>query len=279
MQYLSSIKNILKSTIKDDCFTMASSMTFNFILTIFPFLIATTAIFGMLGTEETINHIIVSIKVIAPPDALYVIEHTLREIMRSSSKSVMTISFIVAILFASNAMNDLMKFLNKAYGVPETRSFWKIRAITLWVIILFFLALFVITNLIIMGKVILHFLDNYIGIHDHTINMINFIRWPVTFLMLFIIGFIIYYFIPNISTNIKNRLLSSIPGTLFFTIGWLTVSRLFGLYVENFSQFNKVYGTLGAVIILILWLYYTSLVILIGGEVNSEVYRDIKTKE
>lgn len=279
MGFLNYFQNIIKSTIKDDCFVMAASMAFNLILTLFPFLIAVTAIFGIIGTEQTIDQIMLSIKTIAPSEALYVVENVLRETLNSSSKGILTISFIIGIVFASNAINVLMKLLNKAYGVPETRSIWKIRALTLWVIILFVLAVFVITNLIIMGKVILVFLDDHIGLPEAIINTINLVRWPVTFLMLFIIGFIIYYFIPNISACFKNHLLSTLPGTLFFTLAWLAMSRLFGLYVENFAQFNKVYGTFGAVVILLLWLYYTSLVILIGGEVNSEVYRNIKTKE
>ncbi len=279
MNFVSSIKNIITSTIKDDCVVMAASMAFNLILTLFPFLVAVTAIFGLLGTEQTIDQIVLSIKSIAPSEALVIVEKVLRETFNSSSRGILTVSFLIGIVFASNAINVLMKLLNKAYGVPETRSVWRIRALTLWVIILFILAVFLIANLIIMGQVILAFLDHFLGIHETVITAINFARWPVTFLMLFIIGFIIYYFIPNISAGFKNRLLSSLPGTLFFTLAWLTMSRLFGLYVENFAQFNKVYGTFGAVIILLLWLYYTSLVILIGGEVNSEVYRQIKTRE
>ncbi len=71
----------------------------------------------------------------------------------------------------------------------------------------------------------------------------------------------------------------ALPGTLFFTLAWMGMSRLFGLYIENLGQFNKVYGTLGTMVILLLWLYYTALVVLLGGEVNSEFYRQIKTKE
>jgi len=279
MSFFNTLKNVTKSTIKDDCLVMAGSMAFNLILTLFPFIIAITAIFGTIGTEQTVNQIMVSVKSVAPSGALYVVEQTLRETLNTSSKGILTISFLIGIVFASNAMNVLRKLLNKAYGVPETRSIWKIRAITLWVIVLFILAMFVITNMIIMGRVILVFLDSHIGLPENLINTINFVRWPVTFLMLFIIGFIIYYFIPNISATFKNRLLSTFPGTLFFTLVWLGMSRLFGLYVENFAQYNKVYGTFGAVIILLLWLYYTALVIIIGGEVNSEVYRQIKTKE
>ena len=279
MSFLSSFNNVIKSTIKDDCPVMAAGMAFNLILTLFPFLIAITAVFGMLGTEETVNDITVSIRSIAPQGALYLVGEVLRETLNSSSRGIFTVSFFIGIVFASNAINVLRKLLNEAYGVPETRPVWKVRALTLWVIILFVLAVFVITNLIIMGKVILLFLDDYIGLPDQVINTINFIRWPVTFLMLFIVGFIIYYFIPNISTGFKNRILSTLPGTLFFIGAWLGMSRLFGLYVENFGQYNKVYGTFGAVIILLLWLYYTSFIILAGGEVNSEFYRCIKTKE
>lgn len=279
MQFISTFKNIIKSTIKDDCVGMASSIAFNLILTIFPFLIGTTALFGLLGSEQTVNDIMISIKSVAPPGALYVIESSLRETIGNSSGSVLTISFLMGIFFASNTINVLMKFLNRAYGVPETRPLWKVRAITLWIILLFFLAIFVITNLVIMGRVILHVLEHYIYISEDLINTIDTARWPVTFLMLFIIGFIIYYFMPNISSGIKNKILSSLPGAVFFTVAWVGVSWLFGLYVSSFAQFNKVYGALGAVIILLLWLYYSALVVLIGGEVNCEFYRDLKTKE
>ncbi|HSA07412.1 MAG TPA: YihY/virulence factor BrkB family protein [Candidatus Gastranaerophilales bacterium] len=280
MSFLNSFQNVVKSTIKDDCFGMAAGMAFNFILALFPFLMLLTAIFGIIGTEQMVEQIIISIKSVVPNEALYLIQHTLLETLNSSPKGILTISVLTGFLFASNSINALRKLLNNAYSVPETRSTWKIWGITLWVIILFILALFVITNLIIMGKVLLNFLDNYIiGVPDSLIAAINVARWPVTFLMLFLTGFIIYYFLPNISVNIKNRIMSSLPGTLFFTLVWLAMSRLFGLYVENFAQLNKVYGTLGAVVILLLWLYYTALIILIGGEVNSEVYKRIKTKE
>jgi len=146
MSFINGLNNIVKSTIKDDCPVMAASMAFNLILTIFPFLIAITAVFGLLGTEQTVSQIIFSIKSIAPPGALYIVEKVLRETVQSSSGGILTVSFLVGILFASNAINVLRKLLNKAYGVPETRSIWKVRAITVWVIILFILAVFAITN-------------------------------------------------------------------------------------------------------------------------------------
>lgn len=276
----STFNNIVKSTIMDDCFTMASGMAFNLILAIFPFMLVITAIFGMFSTEETVIDILLLVNSVVPPRILNIIEQTLMEILNMSSGRALTIGFLLGIAFASNAISVLMKFLNQAYGVPETRPKWQVWAISVWVIILFVFAIFVVTNMIIMGKVILHFLDAYISVvSDSAIDTIAFARWPITFLLLFLIGFIIYYFIPNISTSIKNRTMCALPGTLFFTLAWMGMSRLFGLYIEHLGQFNKIYGTLGTVVILLLWLYYTALVVLLGGEVNSEFYRQIKTKE
>ncbi len=279
MNFIKTFKNIVKATIKDDCAGMASEMAFNFILSLFPFFISITAIFGLIGTEDFILQIMDTIRTIAPTKPLALIEGTLKEIIKPSSGSLLTVSFIAGFIFASNAINVLMKVLNKAYSVPETRPFWKIRALSLWVIMIFVFAVFFITNVVIMGTVILQFLNEHFALPQDTINTILVARWPLTFILLGIIGFIVYYFMPNISINIKNRILSSLPGTVFFALSWLAVSRLFGLYIENFGMYNKVYGTLGTFIILLLWLYYTSFLILVGGEINSEVYKQIKTRE
>jgi membrane protein len=280
MRLKTTFNNIVKSTIMDDCFTMASGMAFNLILAIFPFLLVITAIFSIFSTEDTVIDILLLVNSVVPPQILSIIERTLMEILNMSSGRALTIGSVLGVAFASNAINVLMKFLNKAYGVPETRPAWKVRAISIWVIMLFVFAIFVITNMIIMGKVILHFVDAHVpAISDSAIDTISIARWPITFLLLFIIGFIIYYFVPNISTSFKNRTISALPGTLFFTLIWMGMSRLFGLYIEHISQLNRIYGTLGTIVILLLWLYYTALVVLVGGEVNSEFYRQIKSKE
>lgn len=279
MKIVKTIKNIFNATIKDDCLGMAAEMAFNFILSLFPFLISATAVFGLLGSQGTINKIIHSIKTFAPVGALNLVEQVLKEIIHPASGGVLTISFIIGIFIASNALYVLIKVLNKAYGVPETRSFWKIRALSLLVIFIFILAAVFVTNVVILGNIILDFIHNHFYFDDSLLKTIILAKWPIAFMALCITGFIIYYVMPNITASFKIRFMSSLPGTIFFTIVWLLFSRLFGLYVENFSVFNKVYGTLGAFMVLLLWLYYTSLVILIGGEINSEVYKQIKTRE
>jgi len=278
MKIKRTIKNIFNSTLKDDCLGMAAEMAFNFVLSIFPFLISATAIFGMIGTPDIINKILNALRNIAPYNVLDIIENTLKEIIHPSSGGLFVLGLITGLIASSNAVYILMKGLDKVYSVPETRSYWKLRGISLLAICIFIFAVFFVTNVIIMGNIILSFLHIQFSFPDVFINVIALAKWPITFLIISIIGFIIYYFMPNLTSDFKSRYLSSIPGTIFFTITWLLASRLFGLYVENFGTYNKVYGTLGAFVILLLWLYYSSLILLIGGEINSEVYRQIKSK-
>lgn len=279
MKINKTIKNIMESVSRDDCPGMAAEMAFNFTLSLFPFLISAIAIFGIFGTQSLINKILISLKSFAPAGVLELIENTLKGMIHPSSGGLFTISFITGLFIASNAIYALIKVLNKAYGVPETRPYWRVRLISILIILIFILAVLFVTNVVIMGNVIIAFLHSHFHFHDSLVNALIVAKWPVAFLTLSIIGFIIYYFMPNITTNLKSRLYGSVPGVIFFTVAWILVSRIFGFYVENISVFNKVYGTLGAFIVLLLWFYYTSLVILVGGEINSEFYRQIKNRK
>ena len=107
------------------------------------------------------------------------------------------------------------------------------------------------------------------------INWILVTRWPVSFIALYIMTFINYYFLPCITKHNKYRRRSILAGTLFFSVFWLLGSWLFSVYLDNLNTYNKVYGTIGAVAILMVWLYYTSIVLLIGGEMNSQVYKQL----
>ena len=278
MKISKTIKNIINSTIKDDCRGMAAEMAFNLTLAVFPFLISVTAIFGMFGTPDVINKIFNFFGNIAPSTVLNMLKDTLNAIIHPSFGGLFILGLISGLFIASNAVFVLMKVLNKAYGVAETRSFWQLRGISILVILIFIFAVFFVTNVVILGNIILSFLHFKFSFPHALINIIALTKWPVTFLMISAIGFIIYYFMPNVTSSFKCRVLSSIPGTIFFTSSWLLVSKLFGLYVENFGDYNRVYGTLGAFIVLLLWFYYSSLILLIGGEINSEVYKQIKNK-
>jgi membrane protein len=103
-------------------------------------------------------------------------------------------------------------------------------------------------------------------------------RWLIAFAALFLMAFLSYYILPDLKGNEKFKRKSAIPGSFFFVIFWLVASWGFSIYVNNLRTYNMVYGTIGAFAVLMIWLYYTSILILIGGELNSQTYNRLSEK-
>ena len=193
------------------------------------------------------------------------------------------IAFSIVLGLSSNIFAVIMKGLNRAYGLTETRSFIHTRILSVVMLFINAFLLFISTNLIVFGKVIIEFIIVFLDAHaiivpTDVINWILVTRWPVSFIALYIMTFINYYFLPCITKHNKYRRRSILAGTLFFSVFWLLGSWLFSVYLDNLNTYNKVYGTIGAVAILMVWLYYTSIVLLIGGEMNSQVYKQLIVK-
>ena len=138
--------------------------------------------------------------------------------------------------------------------------------------------LFLTVNLIVFGKVIIKFLIG-LGLNVDIANTFLVLRWPVAFLALFVLAYLQYYILPDLSGKELLRRKSAFPGTMFFCICWLAGSWWFSVYVNNLHTYNFVYGTIGAFAVLMVWLYYTSTLILIGGEINSQLYNVLERKD
>jgi membrane protein len=273
------IASLTKCIINDDFPGMASEMAFSLLLALFPFLIFLVSVFGLIGTESHISQIISMMRGIIPSEVIYILESTLKGVIWSSSGELLTVGLIFALIIASNANTVIMKGLNRAYNVVETRPFWYTRWLAILMILINTMVIFAAVNLIIFGKIILHFISGIIHMPYEIFNTVLFVRWPVAFLTLFTMAFLIYYFMPDINVENRPKLISTIPGSLFFTFFWLFASWVFSLYVDNYARFNEVYGAIGAAIVLLLWLYYSSLVVLIGGEINSQYYLRLMGKK
>lgn len=265
-------KNIISRIIDDDFPGMAAEMAFMFVLGIFPFLLVLMSFFAWMGKKAFINKIFIFLEIIAPPQISNLINSVMNEIMIfSQGKLVAIFGFCITLFLASNAIFVIIKGLNRAYGIVETRNLLVTRLLSVLIVFANGLVLFLSINLIIFGKIILEMLLSFIHLPLNVVNMILIFRWPVSFLALFVVAYMNYYFLPDIKEMTKARYISSLFGTLFFCIFWLLGSWLFSLYVGNLNTYNWVYGTIGAFAMLMVWLYYTSLLILIGGEINSQI--------
>ncbi|MBQ9149747.1 YihY/virulence factor BrkB family protein [bacterium] len=267
-------QNLVKSIIRDDYANAAGEMAYMTALGIFPFMLFLMAVFGWLGKTSFIDKIIFGLSTIAPPSVIDLINGVLAEVVIFKSGTLMAlIGFFVTIFLTSNAIAVIIKGLNRANNIQENRSFIKVRCLSLLMVFVNTFFLFISINLIVLGKVILNFIGVYLSIPQNIIDTILITRWPVAFLMLFLLASINYYVLPARDFSAKRK--SVIPGALFFCIFWLLGSWAFSLYVNALGTYNKVYGTIGTFAILMVWLYYSSIILLIGGQVNNQTLRKL----
>lgn len=274
------IESLIKKIIDQDFCGVAAEMAFWFILGLFPFLLFLTSLFAWLGKKTLIIPILTFLTNIAPKDVASLILDTLNEAMIFKQGVLIAIfGIVITIALSSNAIAVIIKGLNRAYAIEETRNFIYTRTLSVLMVFMNSLALFLAINLIVLGKVILNFMIEYTALSQLSIDIISIVRWPVSYLALAFCAIGNYYFLPCIEGNDKIKFKSVLPGTLFFSFFWMLGSWCFSLYLSNLNAYNKVYGTIGAVAIMMVWMYYTSLIILVGGEVNSRVYNRLLAKK
>ncbi len=268
------IQNLINSIIRDDFANAAGEMAYMMALGIFPFMLFSMAVFGWLGKTFFINKIIFGLSTIAPQGVIDLINSVLAEVVIFKSGKLMAIvGFFVTLFLTSNAIAVIIKGLNRANNVTENRSFIKVRFLSILMVFVNTFFLFISINLIVLGKLILNFIGIYLSIPSHIIDTVLFIRWPIAFIMLFLLAAINYYVLPARDFSAKRK--SIIPGASFFCVFWLIGSWAFSLYVNSLGTYNKVYGTIGTFAILMVWLYYSSIILLIGGQVNNQTLRKL----
>ena len=277
-RFIELLKKLILSVIENDFFGMAE-MGFMLVIGIFPFMLFLMAVFGWMGNKSLMDPIIIFLANFMPDQAMNLIITVLSEVMIFSQGGIMAVGGLIATLFLSmNGMAVVLKGLNRAYKVKETRNLIYTRVLSLLMVFVDIMVLFLSINLIIFGKVIISFLVKHMFISKVVAITLLTLRWPVAFAALYLMAFLSYYILPDLRGNERFKRRSAIPGSFFFVIFWLVASWGFSIYVNNLKTYNMVYGTIGAFAVLMVWLYYTSILILIGGEINSQTYNKLSEK-
>ena len=179
--------------IDDDFPGMAAEMAFMFVLGIFPFLLVLMSFFGWMGKKAFINKIFIFLDIIATPQISNIINSVMNEIMIfSQGKLVAIFGFCITLFLASNAIFVIIKGLNRAYGIVETRNLLVTRLLSVLIVFANGLVLFLSINLIIFGKIILEMILSFIHVSANVVNMILIFRWPVSFLALFVVELLFF---------------------------------------------------------------------------------------
>jgi membrane protein len=253
---------------------MAAEMGFWFAIGIFPFMLFMMSFFSMLGKKSMFTPIINFLDAVAPTESVNLIKEVLNEVMIFEHGGLLAVfGFFITIFLASNAIFVIIKGMNRALGIDEHRSLVVTRTISVLMVFVNVFVTFITVNLIVFGKIILQVVLNFINLSSSFIDILLISRWFVSFIAIYIMAYLNYFLLPASKGSDKIKSKSAIPGTLFFCFCWMFGSWCFSVYINNLHTYNRVYGSIGAFVMLMVWLYYTSLIILVGGEINSQAYR------
>ena len=273
------LKNLINRIIIDDFMGMAAEMGFWFAIGIFPFMLFMMSFFSIMGKKSLFTPIIAFLDSVAPTDSVNLIKEVLNEVLIFEHGGIVAVfGFFITVFLSSNAIFCIIKGLNRALGIDEHRNLISTRILSILMVFVNVFVMFITINLIIFGKVLIQFALNFINIPLGAINIFLVSRWFVSFIALYIMAYLNYFLLPAWQGSDKIKSKSSLPGTLFFCFCWMFGSWCFSLYINNLHTYNRVYGSIGAFVMLMVWLYYTSLILLVGGEVNSQAYRRLNSK-
>jgi|SRR5581483_2576338 membrane protein len=260
---------VIKGINEDNLLGRAAELAFNLILAIFPLMIFLLALFGLFASHrrELIHSFFSYMSDLLPPDAFQLFTKTVREIVHSTGGGKLTFGLILTLWFASGGMSSMISALNGVYQVREGRSFIKYRAIALGLTIAIAILVISALLLVLVGGHISNLIAAHFGSHI-TVIAWKVVQWVAVLLFLSLSFSLIYYFGPDVK---EQHWYWITPGSLLGVVLWLVASGAFRAYLHFFNSYSRSYGSLGAVMILLMWLYVTGLSFLIGGEINADI--------
>ncbi len=256
---------------RDDALGLAAQLAYYLILALFPFILVLVSLMGTFSSPELASEVLQYFRRVMPPPVYDIIEQYMRSILsgRKSAPGLLSFGILFTIWSASGAFAALINALNKAYDVEETRPFWKVRGIALLMTLGLSVMIIISILLLVAGPPIGRGLADLLGLGDVFTLVWNVVQWPVALsLMVFSVA-LLYYFAPD--ANQPFRWIT--PGGLIGVLLWVLASVVFRFYVSNVGSYDATYGSIGAVIVLLLYLYITSLTILFGAELNATLVR------
>ncbi|MBC7962203.1 MAG: YihY/virulence factor BrkB family protein, partial [Steroidobacteraceae bacterium] len=265
--YTELAKRVYRKVVDDDCSEHAAAMAYYFMFALFPFFLFLITLIGYLPIPKLLEYLLEQAATMLPSQTFTLIQDNIRSLFMNKQQGLLSLGFLLALWASSNAIVSVMDAMNNLYEVKEGRPFWKVRLIAIGLVI-------GLSLLFLLALVLLMF-GTKIG--DMVADMINFgnvfrIAWdlmlvPVILLLLMLALALTYYFTPDV----EHKWIWISPGAVIAIPGWICMSLGFSFYINNFGSYDKTYGSIGAVIVLLLWLYLSGFVILIGAVVNSVI--------
>ena len=247
--------------------TRASSLAFNFFLAFFPSIIVFLTLIPYIpvtGLQETLMELL---NVVLPPSTNEITFQALDDIINNTRASLLSIGFLLALYFSTNGINSLIEAFNASYHIRENRPIIKQRILSLGLTLLLSFMLIIAMGLIIFGKFAVSYLTEYKLITQYAGELILYGKW-FTILLVLWLGISVLF---HLGPSIKSKWKLFTPGSILATLGIIITSIGFNYYINHFSQYNKIYGSIGTLMIILIWMYFNSIILLTGFELNASI--------
>ena len=266
INYYKVIKRVIIKYFKDDILAFSSQLAYNFLLACFPFLIFIFALMGYLGIQS--DSIYRFLKSILPNNSYQLIKDTLTNLVDKKQTTLMSVTIILTIWTASVGFSGVIKGINRAYDAKEDRPFLKLQLINILYTVLLALGIILTMVVIIYGSYINKILIDKTGYQVFFTTSWKIIKYMLVILFLILIFGSVYKYAPVVKLPWE----SVLPGAVFCIAAWLAASIIYSYYVNYYAKYTDLYGSVTAVIVLMIWFFVSSNIILIGGEINAALY-------
>ncbi|MGE6386063.1 YihY/virulence factor BrkB family protein [Pseudomonas sp. NPDC078416] len=265
-----SIKTVLVRTVKefvdDEMSTYASALAYQMLFSLFPFLLFLIALIGFLHLPDFFSWLRLQSELVLPPQALDQVNPVIDQLQQSKG-GLLSIGIVIALWTASAGVRLMMSAMNAAYDVAEARPAWKRIPLSVFYTIGIAGMLLTVAALMVTGPVVMNWLAAQIGMEDFIVTLWTILRWPLIILLLMVAVAIMYYVMPDVKQSFR----FITPGSVLAVVVWIVASLGFAYYVKTFADYNAMYGSIGAIIVLLLYFYISAAVLLLGAEMNAVI--------
>jgi membrane protein len=252
--------------IDDELPTYASALAFQLFFSLFPFLLFLIALIGVLDAQPIFDWLHQQAELVLPRDALGLVDPVIAQ-LQTQQVGLFSIGILLALWTSSAAVRSTMAAMNRAYGVEDGRPAWKLVPLSLLYTVAIAAALLLAAALMVLGPQAMNWLAMQVGLEETVVLLWAWLRWPLAVLMLVLVVAAVYYLAPDV----KQEFRFITPGSILAVVVWIVASLGFGYYAQNFADYNATYGSIGAIIVFLLYLYISSAVLLLGAELNAVI--------
>jgi membrane protein len=261
------LKQTYAETLADDVFNLAAQQAYYFFFALFPALLALISIASFFPIENLTGEINTMLQRIAPEDVTRIVTEQIVKIGQSNAGGILTLAFFFTLWSSSSAVVAMCSTLNAAYDITEGRPWWKVRLTAIGLTVGLAVFILVSMTLIVAGPALADKVAEMMHLGPAFAWTWKILQWPVVFLIVVTAVAMVYYFAPDAEQD----WVWITPGSVLATTLWVLASLGFRFYVTNFASYNETYGTIGGVMVLLLWFYVSGIALLIGAELNAEI--------